>query len=422
LQADAKFPVIRTAYPFVAAKLLTDPSPRLQLALLAILRKGKGKSSAANLRQTAAILRQALASTDPLTLAERLASIYLAPEQAPFVRELMDQVIDLLDELSARAPDLVVSTAVATASAAAGVSAAAAPPAGADDADDAEAAEERRLTALAVESALQSLRDVLTELASGSPVVHTRAQVLVRTLLDRPMGQQYAGEFAAKLSERAAARTKGVLKDWPVIRPMGNDAAAASPAAAATSNPAASSAATAASSSAASPAAATPAASPPLAFIVSPATAQIAARAEAEARVKAEAEAAQIAARAEAEARVKAKAEAAQIAAKAEAEAREAEAEAAQIAAKEEEAAAVTSAAALTTAGSLGAPAGDVPPIVDEPGLDLGLDADEPLKATKVRYLNTVLLGQIFANVLRAKSSDSDPTTSDGDSTRGGGR
>jgi len=108
LQADAKFPVIRAAYPFVAAKLLTDPSPRLQQALLDLLRKRSSKQGgASHLTRLVGILEHALGYTDPLTLTENLAQIYLIPEHAPLVRELMDQAVDMLDYLASRAPELV---------------------------------------------------------------------------------------------------------------------------------------------------------------------------------------------------------------------------------------------------------------------------------------------------------------------------
>jgi hypothetical protein len=200
LQADSKFPVIRAAYPFVAAKLLTDPSPRLQRALLDLLRKRRGRGGAAHLVQLVSILDHALSVSDPLTLTERLAQIYLIPEHAPLVRELMDQAIDMLDFLSTRAPEVADRVIGANDTPTPGETAAEA---------------ELRRTALAVQKAVRGAREVLGELASGSPVALSRAQRLMRALLAEPMGQQFVLEFGLKLGERATVRSAGLLLEWP---------------------------------------------------------------------------------------------------------------------------------------------------------------------------------------------------------------
>lgn len=224
MQADAGFPVIRAAYPFVAAKLLTDPSPRLQAALLDLLsKKGRdGRSGPANLPQLVGLLQHALGEADALQLAEQLAAIYLSPQHAPLVRELMGQAVDMLDYLGSRAPELADATVGGLDPPVAGGGGGVARAEGPADA-------ELRQTAAAVQHALAGVRQVAAEIAGGSPAARARAQRLARALLSEPMGQQFALEFALKLSERAAVRGAGALMGWPAEQMPGAHLSAEAP-------------------------------------------------------------------------------------------------------------------------------------------------------------------------------------------------
>mmetsp|Transcript_13925 Transcript_13925/g.37414 ORF Transcript_13925/g.37414 Transcript_13925/m.37414 type:complete len:343 (+) Transcript_13925:92-1120(+) len=205
LQADASFPVIKSAYPFIASKLLTDPSPELQRALLDLLRKRDGRDAGAHLVHLVSLLEQAMDITDPLTLTERLASLYLVPEHAPLVRELMEQAVDMLEYLAVTG----------------------AGKAGTDDAGETRSErhgsqkkrdlndEALRRTAQAVQSGVDGMQEVLAELAAGSQPARDRAGRVSRAILAEPMGQQFVLEFGLKLGERAALRSAATLLDWP---------------------------------------------------------------------------------------------------------------------------------------------------------------------------------------------------------------
>lgn len=219
LQSAASFPIIRAAYPFVAAKLLTDPAPRLQRALLGMLRRQRSARGSARLAQFIELLEHALRATDPLTLTERLAATYLHEEHAPLLRELMGQLVDELDLLISRAVGVGGAAELARPAAQASGRRAPAAAASAGSAAVGEAgevvAEEEEFPHDALERAVHALRVALGELASGSVDARSHAERLTRALLSQPLGQQMALELGLKLNERAMLRGAGLALGWP---------------------------------------------------------------------------------------------------------------------------------------------------------------------------------------------------------------
>ena len=109
LQVDSDFAIIQDAYPYIASRLLTDSSPRLQRALAALVFEGGvdggegGGSGQLRWDYLMALLENALSADDYdlLAAAEQLSAYLLSPDGQPLQRALVDQLVEELDELGA---------------------------------------------------------------------------------------------------------------------------------------------------------------------------------------------------------------------------------------------------------------------------------------------------------------------------------
>ena len=124
LQVDNDVAILKDAYPYIASRLLTDDSPRLQAALVALVVRG-GKLRWQYLE---ALLDNAADTSeyDIVASIERLADYLLSPAGAPVLVTLTDQLVEELDELGAESAGYVytllsslVAPLLATATAAA---------------------------------------------------------------------------------------------------------------------------------------------------------------------------------------------------------------------------------------------------------------------------------------------------------------
>jgi len=102
IQVDDEFRIISDAYPYIASRLLTDPSDELQAALKQLLFRD-GSQGAAELRwdRLQELLQEASATSDyDVSLAMEQMVSYLVSEQGRGVRELLAaQLVTTLDQL-----------------------------------------------------------------------------------------------------------------------------------------------------------------------------------------------------------------------------------------------------------------------------------------------------------------------------------
>ena len=102
LQVDGSFAIIQDAYPYIASRLLTDPSPRLQAALYSLIfRNGELQWN-----YLEGLLEKASKSSDSdmnalVSAVEQLADYLLSPEGEPALNSLKLQLVEELDELGA---------------------------------------------------------------------------------------------------------------------------------------------------------------------------------------------------------------------------------------------------------------------------------------------------------------------------------
>ena len=105
LQVDDNFAILQDAYPYIASRLLTDRSPRLQRALSALVfRDGKLRTD-----YLMGLLENAAGSSeyDLVGSAEALADFVLLPESAALLDSLTDQLVDEIDEVGAESASYV---------------------------------------------------------------------------------------------------------------------------------------------------------------------------------------------------------------------------------------------------------------------------------------------------------------------------
>ena len=114
-QVDEDFTIIKDAYPFVAARLLTERSPQLQRALSALLfREGALRWDFLEELLTAAAQTS---EYDLLAVVEQLADYMLSEEGAPLQGALASQLVDELDTLGADSAGYLYRSLVGLASA-----------------------------------------------------------------------------------------------------------------------------------------------------------------------------------------------------------------------------------------------------------------------------------------------------------------
>ena len=108
LQVDGSFAIIQDAYPYIASRLLTDPSPRLQAALYSLIfRNGELQWN-----YLEGLLEKASKSSDSdmnalVSAVEQLADYLLSPEGEPALNSLKLQLVEELDELGAESASYV---------------------------------------------------------------------------------------------------------------------------------------------------------------------------------------------------------------------------------------------------------------------------------------------------------------------------
>lgn len=107
IQVDKDFRIIEDAYPYIASRLLTDPSTELQAALQQLLfRDGKPRWERLQELLEKAVKVQ---DYDVMQAADRLLA-YLASEQGAKIREAFaDQAVEIADTLAAESTDLAVA-------------------------------------------------------------------------------------------------------------------------------------------------------------------------------------------------------------------------------------------------------------------------------------------------------------------------
>ena len=111
LQVDGSFAIIQDAYPYIASRLLTDPSPRLQAALYSLIfRNGELQWN-----YLEGLLEKASKSSDSdmnalVSAVEQLADYLLSPEGEPALNSLKLQLVEELDELGAESASYVLQS------------------------------------------------------------------------------------------------------------------------------------------------------------------------------------------------------------------------------------------------------------------------------------------------------------------------
>lgn len=105
IQVDKNFRIVNDAYPYIAARLLTDPSEELQAALQQLLFKD-GKLRVDRLEE---LMEKAADISDyDVTMAVDQLIKYLASPQARMIREsLASQVVEGFDQLESEATEMI---------------------------------------------------------------------------------------------------------------------------------------------------------------------------------------------------------------------------------------------------------------------------------------------------------------------------
>lgn len=109
IQVDKDFRIIEDAYPYIASRLLTDPSSELQAALQQLLfRDGQPRWERLQELLEKAVKVQ---DYDVMQAADRLLA-YLASEQGTKIREVFtDQAVEVVDTLAAESSELALAIA-----------------------------------------------------------------------------------------------------------------------------------------------------------------------------------------------------------------------------------------------------------------------------------------------------------------------
>ena len=99
LQVDDKSAIIHDAYPYIAARLLTDRSPQLRRALVTLI----FRDGAIQWHLLEGLLDNAAGTRelDLLAAAEQLSDYLLSPEGSPMLERLTDEIVDEIDTLGA---------------------------------------------------------------------------------------------------------------------------------------------------------------------------------------------------------------------------------------------------------------------------------------------------------------------------------
>lgn len=110
IQIDSNFRIISDAYPYIASKLLTDPSPELQAALQQLLFTEQGKLRWDRLEE---LLEKAMTIPDyDVAMAIDHAIKYLVLPQASAMRiQLAEELVNGFDQLESEAVDLLLQYA-----------------------------------------------------------------------------------------------------------------------------------------------------------------------------------------------------------------------------------------------------------------------------------------------------------------------
>ena len=108
LQVDDKSAIIHDAYPYIAARLLTDRSPQLQRALVTLI----FRDGAIQWHLLEGLLDNAAGSRelDLLAAAEQLSGYLLSPEGSPMLERLTDEIVDEIDTLGAESAAYLYQT------------------------------------------------------------------------------------------------------------------------------------------------------------------------------------------------------------------------------------------------------------------------------------------------------------------------
>jgi len=213
LQVDSDFAIIKSAYPFIASRLLTDRSPQLQSALMALI-FNEGRLRWDRLE---ALLSSAAGTSDydAVDAIEQIADYLLSPIGEPLLMALTEEVVETLDLLGAETAAYIYALAAQIASGTPvtevveGLGAAAA--AGAENLRSASApgSTSTRSVQPLPESVLRALRlvDLIQSSVKSSPAdeLPRLGSLLVALLAQRKVQRQLA-EVTLQLAERAAAR------------------------------------------------------------------------------------------------------------------------------------------------------------------------------------------------------------------------
>jgi predicted unusual protein kinase regulating ubiquinone biosynthesis (AarF/ABC1/UbiB family) len=119
LQVDKEFRIISDAYPYIASRLLTDPSEELQSALQQLLFKDvplSGEKSGIAYRKELRwdrlqeLMEEASSTTDyDASLAADLMLTYLTSDRGKPIREILSvQMVEVVDQLGDESTDLLL--------------------------------------------------------------------------------------------------------------------------------------------------------------------------------------------------------------------------------------------------------------------------------------------------------------------------
>jgi len=112
IQVDKDFRIIEDAYPYIASRLLTDPSPELQGALQQLLFRG-GQDGQPRWDRLQDLLEKAIKVQDyDVMLAADMLLSYLASDNGSRIREAFaDQAVEITDALASESSELVIKLA-----------------------------------------------------------------------------------------------------------------------------------------------------------------------------------------------------------------------------------------------------------------------------------------------------------------------
>mmetsp|Transcript_54864 Transcript_54864/g.90965 ORF Transcript_54864/g.90965 Transcript_54864/m.90965 type:complete len:754 (+) Transcript_54864:39-2300(+) len=231
LQVDSDFAIIKDAYPYIASRLLTDRSPQLQRALVALIFKdGKLRWD-----YFEALIENAAETNDydALAAVEQLADYVLSPTANELLEQLVEQVIEALDQLGADTALYIYRAVIAAAAevssggesaVANGLVAGLGVGRGNVQPADMGAAFEALSGTPLPESTRRALRllQSLQSSAADANVDLSRAGTLALTILSQRRVQRLLADFSLQLTERAVRRTIQLMFNLPTITPATN--------------------------------------------------------------------------------------------------------------------------------------------------------------------------------------------------------